>query len=180
MLIVGLLYSGVRRYAFGDFIFGYTNLTIPYQDVQAGDMLLARRSLSGAADIHRGSLVLVPVRRVSGQGDNASGTFMFGQVVGFTGEQIEIEDDIFLINGRPLDDKQYPVPRWLRGKDLEVISVPPESYFVSTEYNVYIRGIVLNANFVSRTCVMRTTEIDAGAIMRWFPLARRGFLRMSQ
>jgi hypothetical protein len=187
IVIVGLPYFGVRHYAFGDFVFGYTNLTIPYQNIRTGDTLLARHSLAQAANLRRGSLVLAPVVEniYGGYGNHGhvlrQGPLMAGQIVALPGEEVEIIDAVFVVNGQALDDKQFPVPQWLRGRKIGAIGVSADSYFVSTVYNVQVHGnVILDAGIVERACVVRSSDIEAKAVMRWFPLARRGFLRAGE
>ena len=183
IVIVGLPYFGIRHYAFGDFVFGYTNLTIPYQNVQTGDMLLARHSLAQATNFKRGFLVLSPVVDIwGGHGPaNRRGPLMVGQIVALPGEEVAIDNASFVVDGHILDDKQFPVPQWLRGSNFGAIHVPDASFFVSTEYNVHIHGDVqVDAGMVSIACVVKFAEVEAVAVMRWFPLARRGFLRAGE
>ena len=67
------------------------------------------------------------------------------------------------------------------GRKIGAIRVSADSYFVSTVYNVQVHGnIMMDAGIVERACVVRSSDIEAVAIMRWFPLARRGFLRAGE
>jgi hypothetical protein len=183
LIAFAVFYWGIRGTVFRDFVMGYTNLTIPYQNVQSGDLLLARRSLSQAANLRRGSLVLVSVTTVRGANGptNRHGPLMVGQIVTLPGEEVTVKDASFVIDGHTLNDKQFPVPQWLRGRNIGAIQVPAGSYFVSTVYNVQVHGnIMMNAGMVERACVVRSSDIEAKAVMRWFPLARRGFLRAGE
>jgi hypothetical protein len=186
LIVFGLIYTGIRYTVFRGFVLGYTNITIPYQNVQAGDLLLARRGSARAAKLTRGDIVLAPVAGniYGGYGHQGQafrrGPVMAGEIVGLAGEQIEIANGSFVVDGKTLDTKKYPVPEWLRGLNIGPINVPYASYFVSSVYNVEGHGMVLDAGLVGRACTVRSFAIEAKAIMRWFPLARRGFLRMSQ
>ncbi|MGD1043594.1 MAG: hypothetical protein ABR913_11140 [Sedimentisphaerales bacterium] len=181
IVIVGLPYFGIRHYAFGDFVFGYTNLTIPYQNVQTGDLLLARHSLAQATNFKRGSLVLSPVVVWGGHGPaNRRGPLMVGQIVALPGEEVAIDNASFVVEGHILDDKQFPVPQWLRKGNIGAIQVPAGSYFISTVYNVNAHGMVLDAGLVGNACVVHSSRIEGKAIMNWLPLARRGFLRAGE
>jgi hypothetical protein len=183
LVACGLLYWGIRAVAFRDFVFGYTNLTIPYQNVRAGDLLLARRSLSRAANLHRGSLVLAPVANVwGGHGPTLRrGPLMVGQIIGLAGEEVRITSDVFVVDGQVLDGERFPVPQWLRKQKIGVIRVPDGSYFLSAEYNVNVHGnAALDARLLELACLVRSFEVEGRAIMRWFPVARRGFLRADQ
>jgi len=183
LVIFGLLYWGVRSTLFGDFVFGYTNLTIPYQSVESGDMLLARRSLSGAEDLKRGDFVQTSLgmvgrgRRIFSRG----GARTIVQIVGLGGEKVEITDKAYVIDGRMLDSEQYPVPEWLKGRKIGPIIVDVNSYFVNAIYNVDVRGSVgLTAEMVRQACMVKSSEVESKAIMRWFPLKRRGFLKENE
>jgi len=183
LVVIGLLYWGVRSIAFRDFVLGYTNLTVPYQNVQAGDMLLARRSLSRAANLDRGSLVLAPLANVwGGHGQTfRHRSLMAGQIIGLPGEEVVIANNAFVVDGQTLDSVRFPVPNWLRGGGIGAIHVPDGSYFVSDEYNVTIHGNVrLDAALVGLACLVRSSGVEAEAVMRWFPLAKRGFLRTGE
>jgi hypothetical protein len=178
MLLVffAFVYWGARVVIFRDFVWGYTSLTIPYQSVQSGDCLLARRSLASGDVLSRGSLVLAPVRQVGvgRRGWTATRAKMIVQIVGLPGEKVGISNASFVINGKVLDSRRFPVPRWLLGADTWTIAVPADSYFVSTEYNV---GPQTYTDAIGSACLARPSEIEAKATMRWFPLTRRGFLR---
>jgi hypothetical protein len=187
IVIVGLPYFGIRHYVFGDFVFGYTNMAIPYQNVQAGDLLLARRSLSKAANLHRGSLVLAPMAGniYGGYGHQGpvlrQGPLMAGQIVALPGEEVEVTDVAFFVNGQALDANQFPVPQWLHGIKIGAIRVSADSYFLSAVYNIQFHGnVMMDAGMVERACMAWSSDIKARAIMRWFPLARRGFLRAGE
>ncbi len=175
MLLVffAFIYWGVRVVAFRDFVWGYTSITIPYQSVQSGDLLLARYSLAQTNPLPRGSLVLVPLAHTArGEGR------MLVQIVGLPGERIKITDAAFFVDGKTLDVERFPVPEWLQGHNIAAIAVPEDSYFISTVYNVTIRGNrALDTGLVAGACLVKFSEVQARAIMRWFPLARRGFLR---
>jgi hypothetical protein len=185
LVLVGLFYFGVRRVALGDFVFGYTNLTIPDKNVQFGDLLLGRRSTTKPAQLHRGDLALVPQRRVGGNDYLTLPSFvqgqMVGQIIGLPRETVEISDGNFIINNEVLPRDKYPVPLWLRRIKPAAIVVPEDSYFVSTEYNVYGHGVAeLTEQYIAPICRIKASAIEAKAIMLWFPLDRRGYLKEDQ
>jgi hypothetical protein len=180
MLLVffGLLYFGVRMTILRDFVLGFSSRTIPYQNVQQGDIVLARRSRARADFLKRGSFVVVGLREVwAGRRIwNVRGE-MVAQVVAVGGETVDI-NGVFVVNGRPLDVNHFPVPQWLRRR-IEPIYVPDGSYFVNVEYNV--RGnMAVNAGLVKEACVIEGSRIEALAVMRWLPLSRRGFLKVEE
>jgi type IV secretory pathway protease TraF len=186
LFVLGVIYAGIRNTVFKGFVFGYTNMTIPYQNIKAGDLLLARRGLTQAAKLNRGDIVLAPVAGdiYGGYGHHGQalrqGPIMASEIVGLAGEQVEIVNSSFVVDGKTLDAKKYPVPEWLRGHNIAPISVPDTSFFVSIVYNVNGHGMVLDAGLVGQACVVRSSDIEAKAVMRWFPLARRGFLRAGE
>jgi hypothetical protein len=185
LALAGLLYWGVISAAFRGFAFGYTNLTIPYQNVRSGDLLLARRNLIQTDDLQRGALVLAPVRQITGGRFRVSGagnvSIMVGQIVGLPGDKIEIAQNCYIVNGQVLAKDKFPLPQWLQKFEFRNIDVPDDSYFVSNEYN--IRGNAyrwLTADMVKNACLVRSSEIEAKAVMLWIPLNRRGFLRANE
>ena len=182
LVLAGLLYWGIISAAFRGFAFGYTNLTIPYQNVRSGDLLLARRNLTQADDLQRGALVLAPIRQVGGH-TRVSRRFQLvvGQIVGLPGDKIEIAQNCYIVNGQVLDADKFPLPQWLSKYEFRNIDVPDDSCFVSNEYN--IRGNAyrwLTADMVKNACLVRSSEIEAKAVMLWIPLNRRGFLRANE
>jgi len=157
---------------------GYSSLTIPYHHLEAGDYLLAWRGSDKNALLQRGSLVLIhPASFTSYHGRvTQSKAEIIGQIVGLPGERLEIQDDVFIVNGQQLDEKQYPVPQWLRAENFSD-TIPEDSYFVSAQYNVAAHGVTLENAHISKVCLIKTDNIEAKAFMRWWPLSRRGFLR---
>lgn len=178
LVVLGFFYWGVRRVVFGDFVFGYANSAIAYQKVQQGDCLLGRRSRAREDKLPRGSLVFARFRelRVIRGGENRGfqNYTTVGQIVALPGDNIEIKERKFVVNGQILDEEKYPVPGWMSGTNLSA-TVGPGSYFVSTVFRA--RGVPPTGDLVSDACTLSRDDIDALAIMRWFPLARRGFLR---
>jgi hypothetical protein len=181
MLIIalGLIYWGIQAVALRDFVFGYSNLAIPYQNVQTGDMLLARRSRAYGGDLSRGSLVIGNFHRLYGNQVMADEYQMVGQIVALPGEEIGIVEGKFTVNDQTLDTEKFPVPRWLIGHSLSA-TIPADSYFVSTDYMVHAHGMNLSADMIYNTCVLKRDDIEAHAVMRWLPVSRRGFLRADE
>jgi hypothetical protein len=80
-----------------------------------------------------------------------------------------------------MDGEQFPFPQWLRERKIGVIRVPDGLYFVSAGYNVTVHGnATLDTELVERACLVKRSEVEATAVMRWFPLSRRGFLRLDE
>jgi hypothetical protein len=175
-------YWGIRTLVFGDFAFGYTALRIPRQNVQPGDYLLARRSLSQTGPFSRGSLVLIyPVSEVVGYNNRrtVSGEMMTVQIVGLPGEEVQINDNTFVVKGGILDANEYSVPGWITIRKPIVIRIADDSYFVNNVYNIAGRG-ALNEAMLNNVCIVAARDIKAKVIMRWLPLTRRGFLRSDE
>jgi hypothetical protein len=102
-----------------------------------------------------------------------------GQVIALPGEKIEIIEGRFIVNDQELDVDKFPVPGWLSKVRLSA-TIPTGSYFVSTVYQVGGYGMQLTSGMISDVCVLKKGDIEARAVMRWFPLARRGFLRAGE
>jgi hypothetical protein len=104
---------------------------------------------------------------------------MMGQVIALPGEKIEIIEGRFVVNDQELDVDKFPVPGWLSKERLSA-TIPTDSYFVSTVYQVGGYGMQLTGENVSNVCILQSDDIEARAVMRWFPLAKRGFLRSGE
>jgi len=180
MILIGILYWSVQRVFLADITTGYTTLTIPYYNVESGDCLLARYSHAQEHPLPRGSLTLARMRSVGVYQGRAREVGGFGppmivQIIGLPGEKLEIIEGTFFIDGQLLDTERYPVPQWLRTREISV-KIPEDSYFVSTEYNVDRRGRGLDERTILAACLIRSEDISARAFMRWLPVGKRGFL----
>jgi len=174
-----LIYRYIPRLLLPNLYGGYSGLTVPYHKVEAGDYLLAWGDLDQEELLSRGSIVLIhPVtltnyrRRV-----NRSGDLMIGQIVGLAGEQVEIAEGSFIIDGQKLDTGKYPVPEWLLHVTKMSVKIPGDEYFISVPYTVRAHGVRLSSSYIQQVCSLRAGDIEAKAFMRWWPLSRRGFLR---
>lgn len=181
LVLIGLtfLYRFIPRMPFLNFDGGYSSLTIPYYNVEAGDYLLARGGLDENDLLQRGSLVLIhpaTFRSTVRRGVLSGNDTVIGEVVGLPGERLQILNEVFIVDGKLLDVEQYPVPQWLHSRTFSA-TIPNDSYFVSTRYNVRAQGIRLNTSHINQVCMVKTTDIEAKAFMRWWPLLRRGFLK---
>jgi hypothetical protein len=180
LVLIGLtlLYRFIPRIPPLNFDGGYSSLTIPYYNVEAGDYLLARGGLDEKDLLSRGSLVLIHpatlggYRRTVTRGNDT----VIGEVVGLPGERLQIIGEVFIIDGQLLDVEKYPVPQWLRSIPFSA-TIPNDSYFVSSRYSVRAQGVQLRASDISQVCMVKTTDIEAKAFMRWWPLLKRGFLK---
>lgn len=179
LIALVLIYRAIPGLVLPDLTAGRTSLTVPYQGVQPGDYLLAWRSRAAKECIGRGSLVLAPVSRLTNEGSTEVQT-MIVQVIGLGGETLEIKDGVFIVDGRQLDTEKYPVPNWLRDRELSV-KIGDNRCFVSSEYHVSIRGRgQLLDEYILRVCVVRLADIEARAFILWLPLRRRAFLKATE
>lgn len=177
-VLVGLtvIYRFTPRVILHNLTSGYASLTIPYYKVEAGDYLLARRGLYQKISLPRGSLVLIHPATLYGTRVTHSEDVVIGEIVGLGGEQLQIVEGVFIVNGQRMETEKYPVPQWLGKVDFS-ITVPDDSYFVSVQYRVTAHNIKLNASHIRQVCLVKDSDIEAKAFMRWWPLSRRGFIR---
>ena len=183
LIILALIYWAAPRLILPDLTGGYTALSLPYQNVQRGDYLLAWRDDDSDHPLPRGSLVLTRLgsvivgrraRRARREGA------MVVQIVGLPGETVRISNDVYVVDGRLLDSEKYPVPRWLHGREVSV-TVPSDSYFVSSEYNLSARGRgQIGDGHIRTVCLIGFEAVRAKAFMRWLPLSRRGFIEETE
>jgi hypothetical protein len=183
MIILALIYWATPRVLLSDLTGGYTSLTLPYQNVQRGDYLLAWRNEPADHPLPRGSLVLTRLGSVTvGRRTARSRTAgdMIVQIIGLPAETLQINQDVYIIDGRPLDSEKYPVPQWLHERKFST-TIPPDSYFVSSEYNIPVRGRGGIGDPQIRTvCVISFEAVRARAFMRWSPVSRRGFIEETE
>jgi len=162
-----------------------TALTIPAMDVHAGDFFLARPLTEQARPLSRGVLVVIEPRAFRNNYRNRQvnrRNMTIGQVVGLPGETVRVLGTAFIVDGHPLDNGRYPVPRWLQGGTRgsvlgSGVHVPHDSYFVTSEYTVYQHGrVTLTNEMVGNVCIMGFSDIRGRAFLHWWPLSRRGFI----
>lgn len=173
-----IIYSYLGSMIFYNLTGGRSSVTIPYQEINQGDFLLASRRSIESDSLKRGSLVLAYLQE-GGRGRRAlfmdHGSSMVVQIVGLGGENLEIKENTFFINGIPLDEDRYPVPQWLHNMKLSV-TIPENQYFVNAEYNVYRRGRNMTPADMVNVCVLSIERFEAKAFMLWSPLWRRGYI----
>jgi len=99
-----------------------------------------------------------------------------GQIVGLPGEVVDVRANAFAVNGQALEGQRYPLPPWLQGRQLTV-PLADGQYFVSCDYRVHGRGVVLDNSVIQEICVALRGQIDSRAFWLWSPLSRRGRLR---
>jgi hypothetical protein len=180
VLILFAAYVGTPRILIPGLQCVRSNMAIPSHRIQEGDALLARRA---PRELKRGMVVLfaawrwgVP-RGYGATGGVMGGAASLGQIVGVPGDEVSIGLDGFVVNGQPLDARQYPLPRWLRGRRLPIHTVPSERYFVNCEYQGGGRIQNLDPNLIRTLCMVGRDRIESRAFMLWWPLSRRAFLR---
>jgi len=177
LLALSFIYRFIPRMFVPNLTGGYSSLSVPYYKVEAGDYLLAWGGLDKETLLARSALVLIhPVTFTSHGKTIESKEEVIGQIVGLAGDHLEIQEGFFVVNGQQLDVDKYPVPQWLQKVNFSA-TIPEDSYFVSARYNVAAHGIKLEASHVSQVCIVKASDIEARAFMRWWPLLKRGFLR---
>jgi len=180
ILVLLFIYTTLKSLVLSDFVTGYTNMAVLHQNIERGDLLLARRLGEPETRLTRGSMVLADLSTItSGRNRfwlNYYRNRMMVQIIGLPGEKVEIEEGFFLIDGKPLNPEKYPVPGWLRGRKIS-ITIHQDSYFISSEYSIRGQGGNIPESMIRSACVVNLADIEAKAFMRWLPLSRRGFLR---
>lgn len=177
LLALTFIYRFTPRILVPNLTGGYSGLSVPFHKVEAGDYLLAWGGLDKKALLARGSLVLIhPVTFTSHGRTTVSKEEVISQIVGLPGEQLEIQEGFFVVDGQQLDIDKYPVPQWLQKLNFSV-TIPDNSYFVSARYNVAAHGVRLEASHARQVCLVKAGDIEAKAFMRWWPLLKRGFIR---
>jgi type IV secretory pathway protease TraF len=179
LLILAFIYWFTPR-AF--LVGGPAGLTIPYHNIEAGDYLFGWHHFDRTVPLPRGTLVLIyPARLFAGHPNNVRGmrshVAVFAEVVGIAGEKLQIDDDTFIIDGQKLDMEKYPVPQWLRNRNISAI-IPEGSYFLNVLYDVRDHGVGVNSSVILRACLVKRGDIEAKAFLCWWPLSRRGFIKV--
>lgn len=170
MFIVYLLYLGVH--GLSPVCFGQSGIAVEPLNVQLRDTLLCVRERGEHTNLRRGDLALVTLE---GYRRTFRGNAV-GQVVGLPGEQISRQGEGFSIGGTALDPRTYPVPMYMRNIFF-TRRLGPGEYFVTMEYNVQLQGDYgLYREAVITTSVHTADDVLGRAVMRWFPLGRRGIL----
>jgi signal peptidase I len=177
MIVLALLYWGVPRIVFHDYMGIRTAMAIPGLRIQQGDYLLARRLARGTELFPRGTLVLIHpptlVNMYRSVSENRRNLAM-GQIVGLPGESVQIQNGIFTVGSEHLDPRRFPVPAWLRNRPLS-IRVPAGSYFISAPYSA-TGPRAATVEMVEEVSLFPAREIRGRVFMRWWPLSRRGFI----
>ena len=180
IFILSIVYYAGISTAFHDLMIAYCNISVPSKEIQAGDRVLARRSLLETEPIERGTLVTLNLGRTAiyqreTQVAPALRNNIMGQVVAVGGDKLEIHDGQYFVDGEPLDVEEYPVPIWLLNIKLSA-TIPDGRYFVASEYSVYAREGGLTPDRVLQRCVMASSNFEGIVYRRWLPITRRGLI----
>jgi hypothetical protein len=179
LIALTIIYSFSPRILIPNLTGSYSSLSAPYQKIAAGDYLLGWRNLKQNAALKRGDLVFIhPEYFGIHMWQTYTGReLIVGQIVGLAGEQLDIKDGVFIVNGQKLDSNIYPVPQWLQISEYSGI-IPERNYFISVQYNINIgHNMVLQSTQINLICVRKAEDIQSRVFMRWMPLSRRGFVR---
>ncbi len=177
LLALALIYRTVPRILIPGFTGRHTPIAAPAHNIEAGDYFLARR-IADPNELARGSMLLARFARLTvdrSVGINRGQLPSVGQLVGFPGETVVIGRDLFVVNGKPLDPNEFPVPRWLNGR-VASVTIPEGSYFLSSAYSLS-RQIPLREELIAAMLIIEEKDIEARAFMIWLPISRRGFLK---
>jgi len=186
---VCVVYWGVRVMVLRSIVGGESLLTLTQQRVEVHDYLLCWRLASDPVPLRRGDLVLVnlphEIRRLvrvrvpgrrHGRGRMEIPEIRgVGQLIGLPGENVQVAEGRFSVNGEELDPERYQVPGWLQDRKV-AISLGIDEYFVKMGTEVRLQGHYRLEEIVRLTLVVRQEAIRGRAFMRWSPLKRRGFL----
>jgi hypothetical protein len=179
LCILGM-YRATGSFLARDIVADFTSLTIPYQDIQSGDLLLCRRSLAQGAFLPRGSIVLVDATTIRvgyrGAARRSGGRNVIGQVIGFPHENVQIQNGVFRINERILDSEKFPVPQWLKAEAFSTV-LNEDHYFVSMAYRVQLQNRKLTTAMIEDICNVSRSGFGGRAFMRWLPVSRRSWLQ---
>jgi hypothetical protein len=177
LLALTFIYRFTPRILVPNLAGGYSSLSVSYYKVEAGDYLLGWRNLKENAALKRRDLVFIHPEYFSTHSGQTTGReLIVGQIVGLAGEQLDIKDGVFIVNGQKLDSNIYPVPQWLQINGYSVI-IPESSYFIIVQYNLTGHNMALESTLVNQICIRKADDIESRIFMRWWPLWRRGFLR---
>jgi type IV secretory pathway protease TraF len=184
LVALAVLYWAMPRIVAPNLTGGYISLDIPAMNIHSGDYLLVRRLADVNEPLARGTLVLIRPESYRGTHREANlnpRSLMIGQIAALPGETIHVQGNAYVIDKRRLDPNSLPVPRWLQGYPPRAgLYVPPESYFVSTEYVWAEHGNVGNVDpMISNVCILKASDIRGRAFMQWWPLSRRRFIEQS-
>jgi type IV secretory pathway protease TraF len=165
---------------------GPAGLTIPYYQIEMGDYLFGRRIFDHTVPLQRGTLVLIHPSVFRDhphflRGEYRTNQAVFVEIVGIAGERLQISGGLFYINGEQLDAEKYPVPEWLHNTTMSA-TIPANNYFVNVLYNVsgYQVDDIAQHNLEMRraACLVESRDIEARAFLYWWPLSRRGFIKV--
>ena len=179
-ICISMLYNTLPRILLPKLNLVYSTMTIPDYKIKERDSLLAWNSPASNTELLRGSLVIIPAGQLTNYGNGIvtrNGIDIMGEIIATGGENIEIKND-FMVNGIALNQNQFPVPNWLKGKEF-AITIPEDCYFVAVVYNINIHGMQFDSSYINQLCVVKKSDIKAKVFMRWQPLWTRGILKVN-
>jgi hypothetical protein len=178
-IVFGILYNLVGGLIFSDFAGQYSAMNFESYKVKYGDLLLARSGSLRQENLFSGDLVLARAALIGyGRQFGRNDALVVGQIIGLPNDVVTIRNGVYYLNNNLLDPGRFPVPKWLRNGDISV-TIPADSYFLSCEYTIAGNNFVLN-NYIQQTCVITKERVEGKVFMRWLPLSRRGFIKVSR
>lgn len=177
MLGVLFLYGLVPNFILPHINLSRSTLTIPSYNIAEGDTLISSTNIDRRT-LARGALVLVYPQVVGGHNVRAQLGIntVIAEIVALPGENLQIDKDVFVINGNQLDTKQYPVPGWLQNSNFSCI-IPDKCYFISAQYRAHVHGQIRISDYIAQISIVARDDIEAKAFMLWLPVTKRGFLQ---
>jgi hypothetical protein len=180
LVAAALYYTAFQEVVRSRYMWAFVTFPISAKQVETGDLLVARKKIE-LREVRRGMLIVAGQPTITEGRDNTIRASVLDsvvvQVIGRSGDAVELKDERFIVNGRKLDEKEYNVPAWLRPRSFSAV-VPEGALFVATEYRISrgdergpgARAVELQA------CIIPEGNVRGIVFMRWWPLPRRGFI----
>ena len=162
------------------------NMDIPAQGLLTGDTVVGWQGVTRVpVTVTRGMLVLgrLPILQLYGDEWRITrvhtSPILPVQIVGLPGETVRLADGQYYIDGAPLPVDAFPVPPYLRNIEEVEIHVPDGSYLVSSDFRHNLPQRVRLEDAIANAIVVPASSLEAQAVIRWYPIPRRGFLPAS-
>lgn len=170
-----ILYQGGRVLLAQYMHLGHSRINLPAYGIEPGDVFVGRRCGPQSHPLPRGTLVSTQLYRQGWLRNRQADMAGYVQVIGLPGETVEVKEDVFYINNQPHDPNQFRVPQWLHNASF-AIRVPADQYFISAEY----QGWGYNNAMIAAACLIPWEQVRARAVLQWWPIHKRGFVRTDE